>query len=446
MPQPSSSTNSRSPLAGVIFKIAFGKNAWIAALIFVLLGVAFAGVRAYKRYSYPGGTFDFSKSGMSDFHNGALQPSMAFRDGVSPYSPVACEPYSMTRSAPPYSPVLFMIYTPLTYLSLHQADIVFFTINVLLVGLIAYFAFSMSHAKFAWTPWLWVLGMFIFSRPGHITLFTGYFTAQLVIGTLMACHYAKTRPFLAGAGMLLASGKPTYILPLTILMLCRRNFKAVVIGLVFCIIGGLIGVGWLASHSSLQEVIEGVRAGQKAFDDDPTEFPVNTWTRLDTIGMVSKAMAWKPGNHIYLIGMLVMMIVPGIAIYRTSRIESNTGATGISAMILCLAMLVTIYHHSYDCLLVTVMWVGVTFFGRQVCPELKPFERFALTGLLGIPALNYLATLRVREALGADNQSVVWNVVTSINGVCLLIALLILVLAAFRMKPHAEPIANGEIN
>lgn len=232
--------------------------------------------------------------------------------------------------------------------------------------------------------------------------------------------------------MLLASGKPTYILPLTILMICRRDFKAVAIGLVLCVVFGAIGVGWLASDSSLAKVIKGVREGQTAFNDDPNEYPVNTWTRLDTVGVVSKIMAWKPDNKTYLAAMLILLIVPGIAVWRISPSESNTGGTGLSAMIVCLALLIAIYHNSYDCLLVIAAWVGVTFFGRNVCPELKPIEQGAVAVLLAIPAVNYFSTLRFRDLFGLDNQSIQWNAITSINGVCLLLTLLILLRVAFR--------------
>ncbi len=403
-------------------------------IVFLILGVVFAGSRAYLNYSTPTGIFDFDKTGLSDFHNGGYLPALAFREGVNPYSPEVCAPYKMARSTPPYSPVVFMIHLPFTYMPLAVADVVYTGFNLSLLGLLAAFSLTMSKTKFRWGPWIWIFGLFVFSRAGHISLFTGYFTAQLVVGTIVAVHFAKSRPSISGLGMLIASGKPTYILPLIILMVYRKNFKALVIGILFCSIGAAIGLGWLASHSSLGEVIDGVKAGQTAHDDDPTEHPVNTWTRLDTPGVVAKLVDWKPGNPTYLAMMLVLLIVPGIAIWKTVDHESNSGVTGLTGMILCLALLLTIYHHSYDSLLIAVAWVAVTFFGNQVCTDLNPMERRSLTVLLGIPALNYVATMRFRNAMGVDNQSLIWNVVTSVNGVCLLLSLILVVNAAFRLR------------
>ncbi|MFK7765833.1 MAG: glycosyltransferase family 87 protein [Mariniblastus sp.] len=410
------------------------KQGIVLGLAFLTLGTAFAGVRAYRRYAVPDGVFKFENSGLSDFHNGGYFPAMAFRDGVNPYSPEACEAYTLTRSSPTYSPVVFMLHLPFTYLRLEIADVVYFAWNWLLIGLLAYFSLTMSKSEFSWGAWVWIFALFVFSRCGHITLFTGYFTAQLVIGTVVAIHFAKTRPVLAGLGMMLASGKPTYIIPLILLMTCRKNYKAVAIGISFCALAAAVGIGWLVSHSSLGEVIDGVKAGQLAFDDDPTEFPVNTWTRLDAVGVVSKVMAWKPDNKVYLAMMCVLLVVPGIAIFRTAGLESNSGATGLTGMIVCLALLVTIYHHSYDSMLIAIAWVGATFFSNRVCPELRRIEHLSLSVLLGIPALNYVATMRFRDAVGVDNQSLVWNVVTSVNGVCLLLALSVVVNAAFRFS------------
>jgi len=436
MAEPSSQLNSK-PTGNRWLK---PPKQWFVILGFAILffAIAFPVFRIQQNYAIPSNVFSFTDAGLSDFHTGAYYSSLAFREGVNPYVAEVCDKYPMTRCSPPYSPVIFMLYAPLTYLPLHVADIANVIINTLMIGLIAYFSLMMSGARVHWSYWIWIFGMILLSRPGHMTIYTGYFTAQLVIGTLMAVHFANTRPMLAGIGMMLASGKPTYILPLTILMFCRRNFKAAGYGILFCTIAGVIGLGWLASHSSIGEVIEGVREGQNAHIEDKTEIPKNTWTRIDTVGVVAKIAKQKPGSLFHLGTMLGLLIVPGIAIWKISKVESNRGANGISGMILMLAMLITIYHHSYDCLLMAVAWVGVTFFGKRICPELKSIELYALSFLLGLPALSYFASMRFRDFMGIDNQSTVWNIVTSINGTCLLVALLILLFAAFRTIRHFD--------
>ena len=64
----------------------------------------------------------------------------------------------------------------------------------------------------------------------HITLFDGYFTFELVLATFLAIHWADRRPLLAGLALMIASGKPTFLLPLGFLLLARGNYKALLWG------------------------------------------------------------------------------------------------------------------------------------------------------------------------------------------------------------------------
>ena len=292
---------------------------------------------------------------------------------------------------------------------------------------------TMSQAKFAWTPWLAIFGMLAFSRPGHISLYTGYFTAQLVVGTILALHYGKSKPWLAGVGMVIASGKPTYIIPLTILLLARKNFKAAIIGVIMCAVVAGAGIGWLASSSDFSTVVDGIKNGQETFHADENESPVNTWTRLDLVGVVAKFMEWKPGNLTYLGCMLVLLIIPCLMIWKLTDRESNSGAAGLTSIIACVAILITIYHHSYDCLLIAIPWVGLTFFGGSVCPELSSKARWSVSVLLGITAINYASTLKFQTLLNLENKSAVWNLITALNGICLFLALIILIIASLRV-------------
>ena len=415
-------------------RLAWLNQPWVVTFLFfcLIVGVTATGYRTVRKYSMPSGEFDWTNRGHSDFHDGAYFPSLAFREGVNPYSTAATDRYLVTRSSPIYSPVVFILHLPFTFLQLYQADVAFFICNTAMLGLLAWMGIWMSNRRFGWGVWLLLFTILVFSRPGHVTLFTGYFTVELVIGTIVALHFAATRPFVSGCGMLLASGKPTYILPLIVLMLCRRNYRAVVTGLALCTVGGLIGLGWLASFSSPMEVVAGINEGRMALHDDPTEDPINTWTRLDTVGVVSKVMGWKPNDLVYLGSMLIMLAVPGWVIFKASPHEQNRGATGLTATIACLTILVSIYHHSYDSLLIAVPWMGIAFF-RSVSPSAMPeWARRVLAVLLATPLANYLSTRIFQQKTGLEPQGWIWEVLTSVNGGCLLLALVLAVWCATR--------------
>ncbi len=418
------------------------KNLIIVFLLLLIGGlIAATAYRTYSNYSVPKqGEFDWENRGLSDFHNGSYFAPMAFRDGVSPYSSEVVEKYPMAREAPTFSPSVFILHLPFTFFALHTADVLFFAYNTFLLALLAWLSIKMSRQKFQWIPVLSIFGLLLVSRPGHITLFTGYFTLELVIGCLLAFHYAKSKPVVSGLGMLLASAKPTYVLPLIFLMLCRRNFKAVALGILFCTIAGLAGLGWLASHTSVAELIDGIRNSQEAFHADESELPVNTWTRVDLVGMVAKVAKWAPENKFYLASMFVLMLIPGWAMFKHSKHETNSGASGLTAFIGLVTILITIYHHSYDCLLVVVPWVAVTFYAQTNLVELGKRSRWAIAFLAAVPAGNYLSTHSAMNVLKLDPQGTVWLLITLINGVCLFLVLVILISAAFCWKPKADQV------
>ena len=96
-------------------------------------------------------------------------------------------------------------------------------------------------------------------------------------------------------------------------------------------------------------------------------------------------------------------------------------------MIAALSVLLSIHHHSYDCLLLVVPWIGLTFFGDTVAPGLRDRARWSVVLLTSVPAANYFSTISFQEKFGLAKDGLAWQIITQINGVCMLIALIILV-------------------
>ncbi len=410
---------------------------------FTVCVVAVTALRTFKDYSVPSNEFDWENRGLSDFHNGTYYPTLAFRNGDNPYAASVVDKYLMSRSAPLFSPFVFILHLPFSFLDLPQADVAFFAYNTLLILLLAFAAIRASGASFGWLLFLTISALILVSRPGHITLFTGYFTAELVLGMALSLHFARSRPALSGLGLLLASGKPNFIIPLMLLMLFRRDWKAVGYGIAFCGAAAVAGVLWLASFSSVGEVVDGFREGQAALHADESELPINTWTRVDLVGMTAKLLRANPGDAVYLSVMLGLLVVPGMALWRLSKQGYAYGASGLTGMIIAVSMLLSIYHHSYDCLVLAVPWVGFAFFGNRVLADFSPVARWTVVVLAGVPAVNYLSTMIVRNLLNLDQSSWLWQGITMINGVCLFAALVVLLIAAFRISRANSAATSG---
>lgn len=420
-------------------KFENSKVAIVSLAICACLLIGATAYRTYSQYSVPSNTFDWSNCGHADFHCGAYYPSLGYRHGLSPYSKQLMVEYPVSSPARASPPISFWVHLPFTYLELHAADVAFFIFNTSLLLGLAFFTVHVTRGSPSLFWWLLVSCILLVSRPGHITLFTGYFTAEMVLGTFVALHFAKTRPLISGIGMVFASGKPTYILPLVVLMFARKNYRAVLFGLLFCVIAGIGGLAWIAKDVGFAEILSGIREAQEIFHAEETEYPINTWTRVDLLGMFARTINWIPDDTVYLAGMFALLAIPSFTIWKIADHESSSGITGVSATIALLTILTSVYHHSYDCMLIFVPWIGLVFFGNRLLPEIGARAKLWLKLLLAVPALNYLSTLSFRNLVGWEQTSFGWHIVTSINGVCLAAALTVVVIAALKKSKTLDP-------
>jgi Glycosyltransferase family 87 len=410
----------------------------LPALVLLIVLTTLTWIRIEKRYSQPTGRFDLANNGHSDFHNGLYLPTRAFAAGENPWLPETASKYLASRAAPSYSPSLFILNAVFALADLPLADYIWFAFNVGLAVALAWIGVRFSGGRANWALVLWLTILLMISRPGHITLFTGYFTLQLVLGYAMALHFARSSPAVSAFGMLLASAKPNFVLPLIILMTARRDWRAVMLGVCLCGVFAVGGILWLARDSSVSEVLDGYRQGQEALRNDPTELPENRWTRVDLVGMYARVMKIAPGDAVYLGLMPVILAIPALVLFRKCRKPPLFGAVGTSGMLIAVASLLSIHHHSYDCLLLFVPWAGFMLFGPKVAPELGEQARMAVTALVSMPAVNYLSTITFRDKSGLDPEGGLFVAITLLNGVCLLAAMLVLIIGWRRETPNQD--------
>lgn len=418
----------------------------VLTLLLSLLAVVLAGFRTYRQY-HPGGDYSAEHGGMSDFHNGAYYPAMAFAEGLSPYGKKFCEAYPVPRSTPAYSPAIIALHVPITWLSLPAADVVYFIISVFVLGLAVWVVVREWDKRYSLDmsiPFqrLAMFGILMLcvasSRGGHTTLLNGYFTPILVLGVLMALTYAKDHYWLSAIGVFLAAGKPTYALPLGIVMLARGNYKSLSLGVALSILGGLASAGYLAMHDSWSGLIESVREGQQMHMADPREFPVNTWTRVDITAILAKWMNADPSELKQLIYMLPLMVVPCWALDQRRRSGDSNGSTTISGSIAILAILLTLYHHVYDTLILLGPLAGLLGAWSAWKSKDTSTELIKLTSrvvgiaciLLLLPWWNYFSSEIV--LLRMPIESWLPKILTSLNCLGLLTVLIILI---FRIDP-----------
>lgn len=397
---------------------------WVALSLFAGVTAATA-VRVVREHQTPG-PFDSARQGFCDFHNGVYFPSLAFRHGLSPYSQTYAENYPVERSVPFFSPVILAAHVPFSWLELHAAEIVYFVWMLLLVGAIAacvthWYRESQEGSHWRWDLFACIALGLVATRSGQQTLFTGYFTFELIFASLLAVHYGQSRPLLSALALVLVSAKPNYVLPIALLMLCRGNFKAVILG---GIVSATLAAGafaWIMPVGGVSELLEQIKQTQEIHRSDPIERPVNNWIRIDALAIIAKWTATDPNELLTLAVMLVMLLPAGVLLWLHHHPKQGPAPTGStlepSGAVVLLTSVVSVYHHVYDGLLMvapgTALLLGTADWKQLVRPA-----RWLLAGALLFPAVNYLSSQKLLNALQIEGQ--VFQVITSVNAWVLL--------------------------
>ncbi len=394
-------------------------------LLIGALGLTVA--RVVKQY-HGGGVYTAEAGGMADYHNGVFYPAMAMREGVSPYGSEFATRYPVARPTPPFSPFAIAYHIPLTYLRLPVSDTVYFSFIVVSLFGIAWLALRESGCANSVWWWIPLTLMLVVSRSGHVTLLNGYFTTELVVGTMVALGCAEKRPWLSAIGVLIASGKPTYAIPLGIVMLARGNIQALSMGVVLSVIGAILPAAWLAYEIGWQGLIESVQQGQAMHMADPREFPVNTWTRIDIVAILAKWSKTNPSELVQLAAMLPLMIVPAWSLIVLRRRGDSDGVTSLSGAIAATSMLVTLYHHVYDALLIAGPLVGLLLSSHYGWERIGLKSKIILAIMLTGSWWNYFSSEII--LLRLPNSDGLRQSISSANALLLVIALGWLVMIA----------------
>lgn len=426
-------------LAGRFFLIA-------AAGLSLIVVVSLIAFRTVDRYQRPG-KFDHANQGFCDFHNGVYFPSAAWSLRISPYGEDYARSFPVERPIPLFTPTTLLLHWPLAWLPLELSELVWYLMleaELVLIGLL-----SVVVARWPARWWL-VLGVAVFlaaSRSGYGTLFTGYFSFEIILGTLLAI-FAGHRTKLGGFGFFLAGLKPTTGIPLAIMMLARGHWRALAAGVAGLAVTSAIVLGWLLTASSPAELLHQVQDGQAQHVADPNELPRNSWTRVDLLAVVAKWMNWQPGEFEHLALMLPLIVLPAWVVWRTRPGLYGAGEpitelpdsfrptvarwlpADLNAAVCLLAINVTLYHHYYDLLILAPVILAAL---AGTCGwDRWPVGRWAMAGVCGFVCWNYLSSNQVLDRLNLPEPG--HMLMTSVNGVLLAVALAVTVAGLARAK------------
>lgn len=403
--------------------------------IVIFLGVVTLIVcRGLENLNIPGHP-DGTRYALQDFRDTVYYPVVAFLDGTNPYDPASyLNHYPVGRPLPPYAPLNLLIHLPFAILPFESAELAYSAFAVLLTLLLARLTWEFSGRSVRASHVFGLAALILLSRPGQMNLLLGQVALQCVVAAYVALFFARSRPWLAGLGLAVSTFKPTFGLPLAVLMLCRGDARAVAIGLgtAAALSGALAGrlvhiaggvapfaTSLLASHQ---------RFMQQSFND-VSSGPF----RIDTAALVARLFLSNLGTVVEVLIGLAVLSVGAFAVWRMADNEGEAaGMRPVSATLICLTVLACTYHQAYDSLLLTLPVTALAadlWIPRRAA---QPLLRWVLLGFLLLPAVNYLATATAIERfhVGAGCE----RAVTALNAAAVLLAFALYAWLALRSR------------
>ena len=425
----------------------FGPLLFVAAIATVV-------VRADYKRSLPGKVVDSrygSNQGYRDFHNAIYFPVRALITGVNPYSADYEDKYHPDGLGfPPFAPSSLLLHSPLGFLTVNVAEVVYLIVNICLLIFICWFSVRKTTYPFAFGAVFMLAGLMVLCRPGLLNFLGLQMTLLLIVGTLFALECSESNPFLSGFGLLLACCKPTYAIPLFVIMLFRRNFSAVAVGIVLCAAVNAGAIWLIASQNGgVETFVSDAKGTYSSAIEDPIEMPEvrKSWSRLDLYSVVARWVDVSEVKNLNLLFPLGVLIFGSV--FTLMEIDPNhrTGINSRTGLLALLVMLTCIYHQPYDLL---VLWIPLAAFYLGDLKLTKGFgatSRFFLVVLLMIPMVNYVSTKLVLSRMNVDDGAATmpqaggleqfvhawpWKLAVTFNGIALALAAIIVVMAILR--------------
>jgi hypothetical protein len=412
---------------------------WFAGAVFAL-GLAFAIARVGLA-TFPSAGKLGARWVMTDFQSSTYYPVRALLEGENPHDRERFqELYPVGESAyGPFLPVNLIVHLPFGLLDPALAAFVYFIVQILLTLALALVALRLAGGDTSVRSVALVAGLLLLSRPGHWTLLLGQPSLLLTVFCYCALLLARGAPVWSGLALSMAAYKPTFGLPLALLMLAAGHWREVGIGALFGVALNLPPLALLAANAGgAVAFVERLLAGYAGWQQHPqANISTSPWL-VDAPSLVSRLMDHPLGAAPQVALALGIVVVAALAVRRIDW--ARLAERNIGVGIICTGMLAAVHHLGYDMVLLTAPAVALAL--GLLPPELPGWLRRSLAILYVVPAVNWVATLGVLEALQPSRG--VWVLLTSVNAGCVLLLLLGHVGIAFAYCGRPSTLASME--
>jgi hypothetical protein len=392
----------------------------------------------------------FSGGPQSDFAQAVYYPVRALLDGVNPYDGSAyLAQYPVRNPFAPYLPSTLALHLPFGFMPLATAASLYLVTAILLILVLAILCLRLNGLKASIPAVLLVATVIVLSRPGRQCLLLGQVTLEVVLASYVTLYYAHSAPRLAGLGLAFTLIKPNYGLPLALLMFVRGDRRvlghaAFFVFLLNLPVGAILAYRAGGIHPFAEQLVTTFGGFQVM---EAANSPVISPYRIDAVALVGRFVGRAPGVAGQVLVALTVLGLAALAIRMGPKSLFGQQSFGLSAGLVCAAVLLCGYHQPHDLLLLTLPFVAVA--SRNFYPTFAaPNMRFTMLVLFTFLAFNYTASdlvLRRLHFLAGDTgfEALVRNpralVLASLNGLALVALFCSFVITALTQRGVVSP-------
>ena len=358
---------------------------------------------------------------MNDFYSATYYPVRAFLEGENPHDHVRLKAlYPQVEDYPPYLPLNLVLHLPFGLLPPRAAAITYFSFSVLLTLLLAVAALRLAGIPSSLRRVTLVAALLLLSRPGHWTLISGQHAILLTLLTYLALLNARQSPIHSGLALGICMYKPTFGVPLAVLMLASGYARAVGVG---ALVTGAVNIPLfllLADRAGgVGPFVQKLFAGYHTWQNVPgmdlgSSLNPYSFQRVDVTVLVSRFVGHSLPAGLSLTLAAAVLAAAGLGLFRLAK-HQGRAAADLSIGLVSLGVLLAAYHMAYDLVLLTAPVAALVARGLPKLAQLG--GRLGFLVLFAIPGLNWVVTESVLRAWAPARP--VWLAVASVNSFCL---------------------------
>lgn len=391
-----------------------------------------------------------ARSAFCDFQDVVYYPARAAFAGVNPYDPRPARQggqyfahYPAGNSFPLYAPVIFVASLPFSLLELTTAEAWYWVFNVGLLVFYGYLLLRVSEQRVTTSSLMALATVLLVSRPGNANFYFGNVALPMVLATVGSWWLAERRAWISGLLLAVACIKPTFGGPLFVLLLLRGSYRAALAGFGIAVVANLaVAAALLPQLLEPDHLLEMLAVNQTATEVNEAVDPLVSASRVDFVMVVERLIGRHLPNVWRYAMTFAMLIVAGLAMRMLKKSASGDGRrTEINSLaIASLTITLCIYHNIYDALLIAPAAMAAFASLPKSQSDSRRGSQWFMLALLLVPAVNYFTSAKflafVAQALpqmaSAVQQPAVWTMLCVLNGICLTIAWIVLLVRCFQ--------------